>query len=368
MGRERQGLLRGAPTNFSGTQSTMSTVRKNGKRRVGAVANSELGTAKKRLPPRMLCCICGVSMDTNPSSMCLQCLRSNVDITAGIPTQLILHQCRNCARYLGHSSSTAAWVDCELESKELLAICLRKVTGLKKKVRLIDAVFEWTEPHSKRVKVILTVQKEVFDMVLEQKFKVTFVVQNQPCDRCVKEAAEGQWAAIVQVRQKVQHKRTIFFMEQKILKHNMHAKCAGITPVPGAGLDFYFSDRSHARSFIAFLDKIVPIDLGSSRQLTTHDGKSNVYSFKYNFLVDIVPICVDDAVVLPTATAAKLSNIGQLAVCYKISNVLHFIDPMTLTTGELQTNKFVKPFIADLIVSSFCDCVVSVFEPVDFIL
>jgi nonsense-mediated mRNA decay protein 3 len=324
--------------------------RGNAKRRVAAVAavpNSELGTAKKRQMPHMLCCVCGVSMETNPSSMCINCLRANVDITAGLPTQLILHQCRNCARYLGHSTSSAAWVECDHESQDMMAICLRKVTGLRKKVRLIDAKFQWTEPHSKRVVILLTVQKEVFDMVLRQTFKVTYVVQNQQCDRCVKEAAVMQWAAIVQVRQKVLHKRTIFFMEQKILKHDMHAKCAGIKPVPGAGLDFYFADRSHARAFIAFLDKIVPISLNTARQLSTHDDKSNVYTFKYNFMVDIAPVSVDDLVVLPTATAQRLSNICPLALCYKLSNVLHFIDPVTLATAELQTKLYwAEPFRA----------------------
>jgi nonsense-mediated mRNA decay protein 3 len=49
---------------------------------------------------------------------------------------------------------------CELESKELLSFCLRRVRGLNK-VRLVDASFVWTEPHSRRLKLKLTVQKEV---------------------------------------------------------------------------------------------------------------------------------------------------------------------------------------------------------------
>lgn len=51
-------------------------------------------------------------------------------------------------------------MSCALESRELLAICLKKLKGLNK-VHLVDAGFVWTEPHSKRVKVKLTVQKEV---------------------------------------------------------------------------------------------------------------------------------------------------------------------------------------------------------------
>ena len=72
------------------------------------------------------------------------------------------------------------WVIAELESRELLAICLKKLRGLKS-VRLIDAHFVWTEPHSKRLRVKLTVQKEVFtSTILERAFEVEIVVQYGP--------------------------------------------------------------------------------------------------------------------------------------------------------------------------------------------
>lgn len=60
-------------------------------------------------------------------------------------------------RYLQPPST---WVSAALESHELLAICLNRLKGLNK-VHLVDAGFIWTEPHSKRIKVKLTVQKEV---------------------------------------------------------------------------------------------------------------------------------------------------------------------------------------------------------------
>jgi nonsense-mediated mRNA decay protein 3 len=50
---------------------------------------------------------------------------------------------------------------CDLESRELMSLCLNNVSGLKQrrkegsggKVRLVDAVWVWTEPHSMRLKV-----------------------------------------------------------------------------------------------------------------------------------------------------------------------------------------------------------------------
>ena len=74
-----------------------------------------------------------------------------------MPKQATVNFCRNCERYL---SPPQNWLPAELESRELLAICLRRLKGLKE-VRLIDAGFIWTEPHSKRLRVKLTVQKEV---------------------------------------------------------------------------------------------------------------------------------------------------------------------------------------------------------------
>lgn len=105
----------------------------------------------------ILCADCGTPIPPNTANRCVNCLRNSVDITESIPKQAGLSFCRNCDRWL---SPPQAWLIAELESRELLAICLRRLKGLKE-VRLVDAGFIWTEPHSKRVRVKLTVQKEV---------------------------------------------------------------------------------------------------------------------------------------------------------------------------------------------------------------
>jgi NMD protein affecting ribosome stability and mRNA decay len=66
-----------------------------------------------------------------------------------------------------------AWVRADLESKELLTFCVKKVKGLNK-VKLVDAGFLWTEPHSRRLKVKVTIQKEVLNGAILQQ---TFVVE-----------------------------------------------------------------------------------------------------------------------------------------------------------------------------------------------
>lgn len=46
----------------------------------------------------------------------------------------------------------AEWIHASLESRELLTLCLKKLKGLNR-LKLIDAGFVWTEPHSMRLKV-----------------------------------------------------------------------------------------------------------------------------------------------------------------------------------------------------------------------
>ena len=99
--------------------------------------------------------MCGVMTAPNAANTCINCLKSQIDITEGIPRNVILYHCRECNRYM-----RPPWVNVALESAELLTLCLRNIKGLKR-VKLLDASFIWTEPHSRRIKVKVTVQKEV---------------------------------------------------------------------------------------------------------------------------------------------------------------------------------------------------------------
>ena len=49
-------------------------------------------------------------------------------------------------------------------------------------VKLVDAGFVWTEPHSRRIKVKLTIQAEVMNgAILQQTFVIEFVVEPHMC-------------------------------------------------------------------------------------------------------------------------------------------------------------------------------------------
>lgn len=261
----------------------------------------------------------------------MNCIKMNTDITAGIPRDGVVNFCRDCERYLVPPTQ---WVTAQPESRELLALCLKKIRGLNK-VRLIDAKFRWTEPHSRRIKVILTIQKEAFtSTILQQTFEVEFTVGYQQCPECAKTFTHHTWKACVQIRQKVLHKRTFLYLEQVILKHNAHKDSMQIKEVKD-GLDFYFANKNQALKLVEFLHAVVPVNSRSSEELVSADRKNGIANFKFTYSVEIVPICKDDLVCLPRSTAKSLSNISQLVLASKISNSVHFLDPQTLNTADI---------------------------------
>merc|ERR1712154_738086 len=116
---------------------------------------------------------------------------------------------------------------------------LKKISGIsKKEIKLINATFLWTEPHSKRIKIRLTIQKEVIrGAIIEKSFDVTFVIENQQCLECQRSFTHHTWKSCIQLRQKVNHKRTFLFLEQIIIRHNMGLHCIGIKEEKD-GIDF----------------------------------------------------------------------------------------------------------------------------------
>lgn len=295
---------------------------------------------------RILCCQCGVAIEPNPSSMCVACLRSQVDITEGIPKQSQLYFCKGCERYLQPPSH---WVSCSLESRELLAVCLKRLKGLSK-VHLVDAGFVWTEPHSKRIKVKLTIQKEVFgSTLLQQVFTVEYVVHGQMCDECHRRNAQDYWKAVAQVRQKTSHKKTFLYLEQLILKHRAHTNALRIKESHD-GIDFFFAQKQGARKMVEFLNSVVPCRYKTSQELVSHDIHNNTFNYKHTYSVEIVPICKNDVVCLPLKLARSLGNISQVVLCTRVTTSLHVMDPATLQVADVPSSVYWRtPF------SSLCD-------------
>eukprot|EP00164_Ancoracysta_twista_P001704 GFYU01002234.1.p1 GENE.GFYU01002234.1~~GFYU01002234.1.p1 ORF type:complete len:520 (-),score=194.37 GFYU01002234.1:43-1602(-) len=307
----------------------------------------------------ILCCTCGTSIEPNPSNMCVNCLRTQVDITENIPKQQTIFFCRGCNRYL-----RPPWVFCELESKELLMLCLKKLKQPLSKVNLVDAKFVWTEPHSRRLKVKLTIQKEVFNgTILQQEFIVEYVVSGQQCDDCQASYTAHDWKSCVQVRQKVSHKRTMLYLEQLILKHNAQAQCLKIKEMPD-GIDFFFGHRSRALKFVDFLQSVIPCKHKQSRELVSQDDKSNTYNYKYSYMAEIAALCKDDVCFLPQRVASQNGNISPFVLCTRVSSMLHFIDPYTCKGFNLTAPVFWRnPFKAMIPAKQMIEFTVLDIEP-----
>eukprot|EP00796_Vickermania_ingenoplastis_P012912 gene12912-8769_t len=304
--------------------------------------------------PKVSCCVCGIIIDSNPSNMCPSCLRSNVDITDAIQKEYILQYCPECGRYL---QPPKYWLRAELESRELLTLCLKRLKGLNitsgsnsnfTKAKLVDAKFIWTEPHSKRIKLKLTVQKEVYNnIVIQQSCSIEYIVAWQLCPTCEKVATgQPQWDACVQLRQKAAHKKTFLFLEQLILKKRMHENFIRIEGQP-EGLDFFFAHKSHALNFIEFLNKTAPVTRRDAVQLVSHDSKNNTAVQHYTFSLEISPLCREDLVLLPYKDyyLRTLGGLGPLVIVHKVYSSIVFLDPKTLRAGEITGSLYwKKPF------------------------
>lgn len=302
-------------------------------------------------------------MESNGLAMCSDCIGLAVDITEGIQKEATLIFCKNCERL---SVPPYNWIYAPRESKELLGACLKRLKGLSK-VRLIDAKFIWTEPHSRRTVIKVTVQGEAEkfqNTVIQQDFKVTFVETTSQCRDCAKSFTANTWRAIIQIRQKVDHKKTFFYLEQLILKNNAHRNTVSIQE-SREGLDFFYSQRNHALKMLDFLTSVVPARSYKSEEAISQDTHTGAKSYKFSYSVEIVPICKEDLVVLPKKLARAQGNINPLVLCHRIGNTVHFIDPSTLQTTEVTSNTYWRePFPALSTTQNLTEYMVLDIEPV----
>ena len=270
----------------------------------------------------IVCCVCSAPIPANPRGICDACEKKSVDISSGISNQSTIYYCKNCQRYM-----RPPWIKCDLESTDMMNLCLSKIKGLNK-AQIVDSAFVWTEPHSKLIKVKITIQKHLDKQLASASLILEYKVEWTQCDDCKKTFTPHLWNASVQVRQKVNHKMTFLYLEQLILKHKAHTKTLNIKE-HNEGIDFYFSSKSHAQTFMSFVNSVMPIKTKQSRQLISHDQKSNVFNYKYSFMLEIAPICRNDLIVLSNETSKAFGGIGPFVLCFKQTNHIHLIDPIT---------------------------------------
>jgi len=98
-----------------------------------------------------------------------------------------------------------------VESSGLLALCLRAIPALKKQkssevsLEVLDAGFIWTEPHSMRIKLKLTLKgilTAMNNLPIKQRVMVELRVMNKQCQDCQKQFQNQTWMGLVQLRQR----------------------------------------------------------------------------------------------------------------------------------------------------------------------
>ncbi|KAI2497440.1 60S ribosomal export protein [Fragilaria crotonensis] len=146
----------------------------------------------------------------NAANQCSSCLAQEVDLKGILRKgpgggNLVIHQCRQCRLF---EKTPGNFQDVALESPELMAICLKHIPALtahnaaSPKLSLVDAMFVWTEPNSMRIRLRLTVRTEVYNVRIQQRCVVEFVIQWKQCPTCNREYTNRQWQALVQLRQR----------------------------------------------------------------------------------------------------------------------------------------------------------------------
>lgn len=292
--------------------------------------------------PTIICANCGKSMESKGIAICEDCVRLSSDITKDIQKSGTLVFCRKCGRLQVPPNS---WTYAPPESRELLSAILKRMRGLSK-LRLIDARFLWTEPHSRRLKLKITVQGEVQEYantVVQQTFNAEFVESGSQCPACAKSYTNNTWVACVQLRQRVAHKRTFYYLEQVILKHKANTKTVSIQENK-EGLDFFFDDKKSALKMVEFLQGHIPAKVTRSEEFISQDTHTSKKTFKFTYTVDIIPISRDDLIVLPKklANSLDLHSPSRLVLCRRVTNTVQFIDPTTLETAKMTSSAYYR--------------------------
>ena len=290
----------------------------------------------KQTASTISCCLCGTACIYNKAALCETCLKSQVDITEGIDRNPSVPFCRGCERF----NRSPQWVECNLESPELMSVCLRVIKGLDK-IKLIDANWIWTEPHSRRLKIRLTIQKEALGVLIQQDVVVELIMKSVFCDDCHRGEAKNTATSTVQVRQHVSHKKTFLFLEQMIIRHQAHKKISGFSPGKN-GLDFEFARPQQAAHFVDFVRSVVPVKTTVSKKLVGENRNSNLASYRFKHSVLVAPICKHDLVILPHSMARSAGNISRLVLCSKVSSCLAFVDPFKGTETSITAKQYFK--------------------------
>ena len=248
------------------------------------------------------------------------------------------------------------------ESPELLALLLKKIPALQPKlggeqyalsndishIKLMDAMWVWTEPNCMRHKLRLTVKADIDcspgTVQIQQRVLVEFIVKFSQCPECNREYSNRTWHALVQLRQKRTDgsRKGLLLLETAIAKNADIRKHVLRVVTAKNGFDFYFLQYTHAQQFASYLSRISPLKSKTTKKMVSEDIRNNTANMKWTISADVVPLCRDDLVLCCKGMGGgggggsmigKLE--GRLALVTKVTSCVHLVDA-TPVRGMLQ--------------------------------
>jgi nonsense-mediated mRNA decay protein 3 len=305
------------------------------------------------------CCLCGTMILPNAVNQCSTCLSQEVDLRGllqrgpGGSDHINIHQCRQCRRF---ARTEKQFVDIELESPELMGICLKHIPALASnaspKIQVKDAIFVWTEPNSMRIKVRLTVRTEVLQAVtIQQRCVVEFIIKWNQCPDCNREYTNRTWQAMVQLRQRRQDddapRKGLVVLEMALARNAAVRKHVLSMDTCKQGFDFYFLSLTDAQTFSSYLSRVAPMRIKTTKKLVSTDVKSNTANLKHTVSCDMVPVCRDDLILIHKR-ASSHALAGRLALVTKMSSLVHLVDAspkrnmLERSVGDLSPDTYYK--------------------------
>ncbi|KAG7343997.1 NMD3 family protein [Nitzschia inconspicua] len=298
-----------------------------------------LATTVNKIP----CCLCGTLIVPNAANQCPSCLAQNFDLQSLLQGNdrddpIIVYQCRQCRRF---ARTETHYEYCEPESPRLLSICLKHIQVLNKKghtsnqLQVVDASWIWTEPHSMRLKLRVTVRTEIEHVTIQQRVPVVFQIHWKMCPNCNREFTNRTWHALVQLRQKRENTRKGLAALEMALGRNKEVR-KNVLKIDATrqGLDFYFLTLSDAQQFAQFLQRLAPLKIKTSSKLVSTDVKNNTANMKHTLTCEMVPLCRDDLVLVHKESRSKLG--GRLALVSKVASVIHLVDASPKRNCQLE--------------------------------
>ena len=279
---------------------------------------------------KIVCCLCSAVIDANPRGTCEACFKKSLNIKTCIPTEFEIQYCKECQRFL-----RPPYVKIDRESSDMMKLCLSRIKSYDKKVKIIDSNFIYTEPHSKVIKIKVTIQKEIEKNIISQDLIIEFKEKWGICRDCQKLQTPHTWASCVQIRQRVPHKKTMLYLEQIILKNKMQ-KSSLYFQEANDGFDFFFSTRRAGEIFSNWIATVVPSKITYTKKYVSMSTST------FTYLVDVANIAKYDLFILDKESYKKLGGIGPLLVCTRLSSRTIFEDPRTFNHLYLDGNTFFK--------------------------